>query len=145
MSKFGILLSSVLLVACAAVAQDSAPTAPAAPPAPHQKMRPDAAAKKLNRMSKRLNLTDDQKDKIRPILQDEENQVATAEADANLGPQQKHKKIRQVHMATRSQIDGLLTPEQKAQMPPAKTGGGGHRHQRTAPASTPSADSSTPQ
>ena len=146
MSRFGILLSGALLiVSYAAFAQNSTPTAPAATAPRREQAHPDSADKRLKRMSKRLNLTDDQKEKIRPILKDEENQVATAEADTTLGPQQKHKKIRQIHMATRSQIDGILTPDQKTQMPPAKTGAGGRRHQRTAPASTPSADSNTPQ
>jgi len=145
MLRFAKLLAGILLAGCAAFAQDSTQTTPAAPAAGHDQVRHDSAEKRLKRMSKRLNLTDDQKEKIRPILQDEEKQVAALEGDSTLSPQQKHKKMREIHIASRSQMDGILTPDQKTQMPPAKTGGGGHRHRRSAPASTPSTDSNIPQ
>ena len=146
MSKFGILLSGALLTGCFAFAQDSAPAAapPAATPPKHQKAHADSADKRLKRMSKKLKLTDEQKEKIRPILKDEETQVDAAEADSTLDQQQKHKKIRQIHMAARTQVDGLLTSEQKTQMPPPKAGHGGHGRRRGVPPSTPT-DSGTPQ
>ena len=147
MSRLALLLVSVLLAGCAALAQDSASTTSAAPPAPKQnRAHGDSAEKRLKRMSKRLNLTDEQKGKILPILQDEEKQAASVEGDSTLSEKQKHQKMHQIRLASRSQIDPILTEEQKAQMPKMQSGGaGGHRHRRSGSTSAPTTDSSTPQ
>jgi Spy/CpxP family protein refolding chaperone len=96
-------------------------------------------------MSKRLNLTDEQKEKLLPILQDEEKQAAAVDSDSTLNEQQKHRKIREIRVSTRSQMDPILTAEQKAQMPSGKSGGGGRRHHHDSSTSAPSTDSTTPQ
>ncbi|HWZ82574.1 MAG TPA: hypothetical protein VNW47_08120 [Terriglobales bacterium] len=140
MSKFAILLASALLT-CTAFAQDSAQTPPVtgATSAPahskHSGARPDRAEQRLKRLSKKVNLTDDQKEKVRPILQNEEKQTADLDSDTTLTPQQKHKKTREIRMASRSQIDEILTPEQKEMLPNHRTNAGGHHHQR--PGATP--------
>jgi protein CpxP len=136
MSKFAIILAGALLTSCTVFAQDSAPTPPAtgATSAPahskHSGTRPDRAEQRLKRLSKKVNLTDDQKEKIRPILQNEEKQSAELDSDTTLTPQQKHKKTREIRMASRSQIDEILTPEQKEQLPSHRANAGGHHHQK---------------
>jgi periplasmic protein CpxP/Spy len=148
MSRFVALVAGLLLAGCAAFAQDSASTASAAPtPGPKKNQRHgDSAEKRLKRMSKRLNLTNEQKEKLLPILQDEEKQAAAVESDSTLSEKQKHQKMHQIRLASRSQIDPILTAEQKAQMPNMRSGGGGgHRHQHPGTNSAPSADSTTTQ
>lgn len=144
MSKHVKLLAVVLLAACAAFSQDSSQPAPA----PKQnRMHGDSAEKRLKRMSKRLNLTDEQKEKLRPILADEEKQATAVDADTTLNQQQRHKKMREIRLNSRSQMDSILTPEQKEQMPKMRAGGGGggrHR-QRPAQPTAPNADSNNPQ
>jgi len=76
--------------------------------------RPMSVEQRLKRMSERLNLTDEQKEKIRPILQDEEKQLKGLRADTSLSPEQRREKRRQINQATRKQIGETLTPEQKA-------------------------------
>jgi periplasmic protein CpxP/Spy len=143
MSKFAIVLAGALLASCTALAQDSAQTPPAAGTtsapahAKHSGTHPDRAEQRLKRLSKKVNLTDDQKEKVRPILQNEEKQTADLDNDSALTPQQKHKKTREIRMASRSQIDEILTPEQKEKLPSRRANTGGHHHQKPgAPAQT---------
>ena len=130
MSRFVRLLAGLLLAGCAVFAQDSAPPPPATSAPQQHKKHGDAAEKRLKRASKRLNLTDEQKEKIRPIFQDEQKQMNEIEAESTLTPQQKHKKMRQIRLASRSQMDAILTPEQKEKMPPVRAHGGGRHHMK---------------
>lgn len=144
MLKWKLLLVASLLTGLSAVAQDS--SQPAAAPQ-QNRMRGDSAEKRLKRMSKRLNLTDEQKEKIRPILADEEKQTSAVDADTTLTQQQRHKKMREIRMSSRSQMDAILTPEQKEQMPKMRAGGGGGGRHRQHAAQPPAAstDPNNPQ
>jgi Spy/CpxP family protein refolding chaperone len=63
----------------------------------------------------RLNLTDDQRAKIQPILQSSRQQAQAVRNDATLTPEQKQAKIRDIHQGTMTQMNSLLTPEQQQQ------------------------------
>ncbi len=145
MSRFAILLIAMLLTGVSAFAEDS--TQPASPPTArkhaHRQLEP--ADKKLKRMSKRLGLTDDQKEKIRPILQDEDKQMKSLEDDTSMTQQQKHNKMREIHMASRSQMDGILTPEQKEKLQSGKGGHEGRRHRQPGSTTAPTSDQTSPQ
>jgi periplasmic protein CpxP/Spy len=64
-------------------------------------------------LSKELNLTDDQKAKVKPILEDEEKQMKAAREDTSLSQDQKHDKMKQIYETANSQINGILTPDQQ--------------------------------
>jgi periplasmic protein CpxP/Spy len=70
-------------------------------------------ANRLNWLSKQLNLTDEQKAKIKPILDDEGKQMRTMREDTSLSEQQRHDKMMQLHETADSQINDVLTPEQQ--------------------------------
>jgi Spy/CpxP family protein refolding chaperone len=148
MSKFAILVVVAgLLASLSAFAQDSsqpAPATPAAPAAKHAHRQGDRAEQRLNRLSKKLNLTDDQKEKIRPILQDEDKQLTEMEADSALTAQQKHKKTKEIRRSSRSQLVAILTPEQKEKLPSGKAGGEGRHHRHADQAGAPAPDVGTP-
>jgi Spy/CpxP family protein refolding chaperone len=111
-------------------------------------MQADKADQRLKRLSKRLNLTDDQKEKLRPILQDEEKQMKAIDDDTSLTQQQKHRKTRDARMASRTQMENILTDEQKQKLGPAGQHGGGQhhgRHNRTTTAAPNSATTSPDQ
>jgi Spy/CpxP family protein refolding chaperone len=127
MSKFLLIFAAGLLATFGALAQDSSQPAPSTPSAKHKQMRGDRAEQRLKRLSKKLSLTDEQKEKARPIVQDEEKQLSALESDSTLTPQQKHKKTREIRMASRAQLDSILTDEQKAKLP-SHAGGRGERH-----------------
>lgn len=144
MSKFAKLLAGLLLAGCVSFAQDAATPAPSAPASGQDRDRHDSADKRLKRLGKRLSLTDEQKEKAKPILEDEQKQVAALDSDSTLNPQQKRKKIRQIRMSSRSQLDAILTPEQREKVKNGQDGGGRH-HQRSNQTGTSDTGSSTSQ
>jgi len=77
---------------------------------------PETKAKveaKLQELSTELNLTDDQKTKLKPVLQDEFKQLKAVKDDASLSPDQKKEKITSIREGTKPQIDSILTPDQQ--------------------------------
>jgi Spy/CpxP family protein refolding chaperone len=76
--------------------------------------RRDRVEERLQRMNEQLNLTDEQKAKIRPILQEQMKQLRALRQDTSLAPEQKGEKTRQIRKSAREQIDQILTLEQMA-------------------------------
>ena len=76
---------------------------------PHHGQR----AGQLERLSKELNLTDDQKAKVKPILEEQTKQMHATQEDSSLTQEQKHDKMKQIHETTNLQISDILTPEQQ--------------------------------
>jgi Spy/CpxP family protein refolding chaperone len=94
------------LFACSALAQVTDPNKPVG-------SKVDKADKKLDKMTKKLELTTDQQNKIRPILQDEENQIQAVMKNNILSREQKKEQIKAVSQSTKEKIDPLLTPDQR--------------------------------
>jgi Spy/CpxP family protein refolding chaperone len=84
-----------------------------APPAPQQ-TRParGRAERELQRMSQRLNLTEEQKAKILPILQERNKQLDDLRANSSLPQGEARAKAREIRKSARQQIAQILTPEQ---------------------------------
>lgn len=68
---------------------------------------------RLEYMSKELNLTDDQKAKIKPVLEDEMSKMKSVRDDTSLSQDQKRDKMKDIRENTDSQITGVLTPDQQ--------------------------------
>ena len=75
-----------------------------------QQMSPD---QQLERLSKALNLTDDQKQQIRPILQDRQEKMQSVRSDASLSREDRMNKMRSTFEETNSKIRAILNDEQK--------------------------------
>jgi Spy/CpxP family protein refolding chaperone len=60
-----------------------------------------------------LNLTQDQKDKIKSIREDAKKQRQDIEKDKTLTPDQQTKQIKAITKQTRAQVFAVLTPEQQ--------------------------------
>jgi Spy/CpxP family protein refolding chaperone len=60
-----------------------------------------------------LNVTDDQKAQIKTIREDSKQQMAAVDKDTSLTDEQRQRKAKQIKMATRKQVWGVLTPEQQ--------------------------------
>ncbi len=75
----------------------------------------------LQRISSELNLTEDQKQKIQPILQSEFQQLKTVRDDASLSPDQKQAKVQEIRDNAKSQIAPILTPDQQKKLAAMKT------------------------
>ena len=68
---------------------------------------------RLEWLSTQLNLTDEQKAKLKPILEDEGKQMQAVRGDSSLSQDQKRDKVKQIHETTNSQINDTLTPDQQ--------------------------------
>jgi Spy/CpxP family protein refolding chaperone len=62
-----------------------------------------------------LNLTDEQKAKIKPIRAKEWEQMKAVKSDTTLTDAQKKEKIHSIRRDSNKQISGVLTPEQRQQ------------------------------
>jgi Spy/CpxP family protein refolding chaperone len=77
---------------------------------------PETKAKvqeKLQHISTELNLTDDQKTQLKPMLQSEVQELQAVKNDTSLSPDQKEAKAKAIHQSFKSQISNVLTPEQQ--------------------------------
>jgi periplasmic protein CpxP/Spy len=114
--RWSILPILMLLAAGLTFAQTSQET-PAPAPDKHAGMHHhngESADQHLQMLSEKLNLTDDQKAKLKPILQDEIQQIKTVREDSSLSQEQKHAKLESIHESMHDQIHAVLTPEQQA-------------------------------
>ena len=71
---------------------------------------------KLQHLSSELNLTDDQKEKIKPILANEAGQLKTVHNDSSLSDDQKQTQMKDIHSSAKSQINEILTPDQQKKL-----------------------------
>jgi Spy/CpxP family protein refolding chaperone len=80
---------------------------------------PETKAKvqaKLEKLSSELNLTDDQKTQLKPILQGEYKELQGVNADSSLSDDQKKSKMAEIHESSKTQMSSILTPEQKTKL-----------------------------
>jgi len=112
--------------------QSSQPSAN--PPAEVEEQNPKprgqtAIEARLQRMTQQLNLTDQQREKIRPILRNEAERLKAVRSNSALTQGEARRRMRRIRMSTRQQISQILTPEQREkwqEMHQEGHGGGGH-------------------
>lgn len=92
----------------------SAQSAPTAPPAsqPNAPNSNSANAQSQANDDNPLNLTEDQKAKLRPIIIDENQQMETLRNDTTMTQDQKIAKASQIRAEASPKIKAILTPEQ---------------------------------
>jgi protein CpxP len=73
-------------------------------------MDPD---QRLAHMTKRYKLTADQQSQIKPILQDEQQQMQSMRSDTTSSREDKRAKMQSTHQASTQKIEAVLTDEQK--------------------------------
>jgi periplasmic protein CpxP/Spy len=76
-------------------------------------MGPD---QQLARLSKELKLTDDQKAKIKPILENEFQQISQIRQDTSVSPQDRRAKFMDIRNKGMAQIRPILTDKQQAKL-----------------------------
>jgi len=80
---------------------------------------PETKAKvqsKLQELATELNLTDDQKTQLKPILQGEFKQLQAIHNDSSMSADQKQAKMTEIHESAKSQISSILTPDQQKKL-----------------------------
>ena len=68
---------------------------------------------RMQRLSQMLELTGDQQEKIRPILENEATQMQQLRADTSLSQEDRMAKMKQIRENSTSQINPILTPDQQ--------------------------------
>jgi len=116
MSKFCWSTLTILVVlATALFLTGQTATAPQTPPQGHEAMGSTGSPEAhLQMLSEKLNLTEDQKAKLKPILEDQAEQLRSLRNDTSLTPEQKAAKKKAIHESTHDQINAVLTPDQQA-------------------------------
>ena len=109
----GVALSTVPVLA-----QDAPPPPPAqdSQGPPQHEGRPDPAqmqARRLEMMTKRLNLTPDQVTQIKAIDGDTLNQMQALRGDSSTSREDKRAKMQSIHQASNDKIRAVLNDEQK--------------------------------
>jgi protein CpxP len=87
---------------------------PAAPPVVNG-AKPAPRADRLSSMAETLKLTDAQKEKIKPILEDETKQIKTLRDDKTVPRENRVTKYLEIRKATHDKIRPILDPEQAKQ------------------------------
>jgi len=86
----------------------------------HRAGRSDRAGQRMAELSERLNLTDEQKDAIRPVIEKEIKDIQALRADSAISKEEKIEKMKAVRQATQEEIKKVLTPEQQGKLTEAK-------------------------
>lgn len=80
-------------------------------PAMAAMMTPQA---RLKMLTEKLNLTEDQQAKLKPILEDEGKQMKALHDDTSLAAADKRSKMMEVHDSSTEKINAVLTADQQA-------------------------------
>jgi protein CpxP len=91
------------------------PPAKPAPGGPPQDQRPPGMMRggpSLDLLAKQLNLTDDQKAKVKPILEARDKKIGELREDTSLSPEERRAKMQSLREEITAQMKAVLTPEQ---------------------------------
>ena len=125
---------ALALTATLALAQ-SAPASPdATPQKGYQRYNhapdPHRAAE---RIGQRLGLSADQTAKLEPIFADSQKKIAALRSDTTLSQDQRRQQFRIIHESMKTQLAGVLTPEQMQQLSQMRHHRGHGQQQQSAP------------
>ena len=109
----GGLLSLGLVATLAIPVSQAKPQAAPATQGEHKEM---GKHEKLQAAVESLNLTDDQKAKVRDIFADAKTKRQALVADTSLNEEQKKAKMKELHEATMAKMNEVLTPDQQAEL-----------------------------
>ena len=74
----------------------------------------DDPESRLKMLTEKLDLTEDQQAKLKPILEDESTQMKTLHDDTSLAPEDKRAKMKELHESSTEKINAVLTPDQQS-------------------------------
>ena len=113
MRSWRALLFAITIAGSWTCAQAQGPgVAPPPPPGAPQRRSMEALSE-LRMLTQSLNLTNDQREKLRPIVTDEGEQMHTVRIDERLTPDQKRTRFIEIREAFAPKIAAELTPEQQ--------------------------------
>ena len=77
-----------------------------------EKARP-AIQERLKKLSENLNLTDEQKEKLKPIIREQAGKIRELRQNSDLSREDKLAKFKELRQDMDKKIEPILTPEQK--------------------------------
>lgn len=77
-------------------------------------MGPMTPENRLKMLTEKLNLTDDQQAKLKPIIEDQSKQMKAIHDDTSLAPADRQAKMKEVHESSIEKMNAILTPDQQA-------------------------------
>ncbi len=138
------LAAGSLLVWSPALRADDTNKPPSTPSAgaPPAGQRPPGmrVAPTLDQLAHQLQLTEDQKTKVKPILDAQQQKITSLREDTSLSQEDRRAKMQAVRQDTTAQLKAVLTPEQfdkYQQMTQRRRPGGQHEGGNPPPAGTP--------
>jgi len=105
-----VLLGSALAISPASRADDKTDTKPADKPAV-TKARP-ARGERLQQISEELKLSDEQKEKLKPVFQEQAKKARELRADKDLSKEDRLAKVKELREGMNTKLKAILTPEQ---------------------------------
>jgi Spy/CpxP family protein refolding chaperone len=82
----------------------------------HSQRKGRAGAFRSGRGFQALNLTDQQKQQLKPVFQSTRQQMQALRSDTTLTPEQKREKMKEIRQNQMAQMKSILTPEQQQQL-----------------------------
>lgn len=107
-----ILMTSLCLITVATAQQQPAQPQGEGQHAQHGRGMP-SVDDQVKMLSQRLNLTEDEQAKIKPILEDQHTQMQGLMKDSSLSPADRRDKAMSIHDQTHAKIRDVLTDDQK--------------------------------
>lgn len=106
-------LTGILTAVNLPAQQETKPAEPQAPPTPvvnpaQQMIQRD----RTEIIAKALNLTDEQKEKVKPIIDEETKKIQELRQQKDLSPQERTAKLREIRETTYQKMKPILTEEQ---------------------------------
>ncbi len=80
----------------------------------HGQRQPMTADQRLQMLTQQLNLTSEQQQQIKPILENESQQMESLRSDTALSQQDRMSKMREIRQNSAGQIQPILTTDQQA-------------------------------
>ncbi len=111
-----MLAGLVSLGLVAALAVPGALAKPQTAPAPQTAAKEMGMHGGLEAAVQSLNLTDDQKAKVKDIFADAKTKKQALSSDTSLNEEQKKAKMKELHSATMAKLNEVLTPEQQTEL-----------------------------
>jgi len=106
-----VLLAGGTLALAAATAQQPAPAQ--GEHSQHMGRSMPSVDDQVAAMTEKLNLSADQQAKIKPLLQDQQDQMQSLMKDQSLSPDDRRAKAKSVHQSTTAKVRDLLNDDQK--------------------------------
>ena len=108
-----VILTSTLTLVSSAYSQDNKPQNPPAGSVNVMNISPETMiSNRVNALSRSLNLTDEQKQKVKPVVEDEFKKFRELRTQKNLSPQERTAKMREIREASSQKMKTILTEEQ---------------------------------